>query len=69
MASCDYGDESSGSIKGGKFLEQVSDCWLLRSSLAKLKVTVIVCPWYVNVMLEVYPATPGRNFITAAFHH
>jgi hypothetical protein len=32
--TCEYGNETSGSIKGGEFLEQLSDCQLLMKDSA-----------------------------------
>jgi hypothetical protein len=32
--SCEHGNEPSGSIKGGEFLDQLSDCQLLKKDSA-----------------------------------
>ena len=32
--SCEYGDEPSGSIKFGEFLEYLMTCWLFRKDSA-----------------------------------
>jgi hypothetical protein len=30
VGCCEHGDEPPGSVKGGKFLDKLNDCWLLR---------------------------------------
>jgi hypothetical protein len=32
--SCEHGNEPSGSIKCGEFLDWLSDCWLLKKDSA-----------------------------------
>jgi hypothetical protein len=32
--SCEHGNKHSGSIKGGEFLRQLSDCWLFEKDSA-----------------------------------
>jgi hypothetical protein len=32
--SCEHGNEPSGSVKGGVFLDQLSGCWLLKKDSA-----------------------------------
>jgi hypothetical protein len=29
--SCEHGNEDSGSIKGGEFLNWLNDCWFLKN--------------------------------------
>jgi hypothetical protein len=31
---CEHGNEPSGSVKGGVFLDYLSDCWLLKKDSA-----------------------------------
>jgi len=32
MGCCKHGNEISGTIKGGEFLDYLSDCWLVKDS-------------------------------------
>jgi hypothetical protein len=34
MGSCEYDNETSGSVNGGEFLDQLSDCQLLKKDSA-----------------------------------
>jgi len=39
---CEHGDKSSGSLKGGEFIDQLSDYWLDKGSAPSVSTTK--CP-------------------------
>jgi len=44
VRSCDHGNEPSGSVKGGGFLDQVSECWLPKKGRStELVVLLVYC--------------------------
>jgi len=40
---CEHGNEFSASIKGGEFLDQLSDCMLLRKDSAAWRYLISIC--------------------------
>jgi hypothetical protein len=51
--SCEHGNEPLASIKGGEFLDNLSDCWLLKKVCALCGSLAINCTSYVFTFLHV----------------
>jgi hypothetical protein len=41
VGSCEHGNEPSGSMKGGKFLDQVSDCQIFKTDFSSFSYCLI----------------------------
>jgi len=65
MGSCEHSNEPSVSIKGGEFLDKLSDCYLLKKGSASwnlfvLRVTFLIhCPFW---MLPSVQSSGGSSY-------
>jgi len=66
VGSCEYGNERLGSVKGGKFLEQLNECWLLKKDFMELLVTDVSHVSDTFVVLNMPTATLHGYVVTCA---